>query len=73
MRLISKSCYVINALIFFSVNGFAQGGAYPPPPAPTPPPPGLPIDSFILILFFLAVGLGLYKINQFKNYKKTPN
>ena len=73
MRLISKSCYVIIVLIFFSATGFAQGGTYPPPPAPPPGPPGVPIDNNILILLFLAVGLGLYKIHQFKNYKKTPN
>ena len=73
MRLFSKSCYAILALIFFSATAFAQGSMQPPPPAPPPGPPGVPIDNNILILLFLAVGLGLYKIHQFKNYKKTPN
>ena len=72
MRLFSKSCYAILALIFFSATAFAQGSMQPPPPAPPPGPPGFPIDSSILILLIFAVGLGLYKINQFK-HKKTPN
>lgn len=42
----------------------------PPPPSPDPVPPGLPIDGHILLLLFLALSLGCYKIYRSK-YKKA--
>ena len=57
------------ALIFFSANTFASD----PPPPPKNVPPGEPIDSNIFILILFALALGLYKLYQFKKYKKTPN
>ena len=33
-----------------------------PPPAPPPPPPGLTIDNEILILFIVAILLGIVTI-----------
>lgn len=71
MKLIPKIYITLIALFFFSATSFAG-----PPPAPQkgePVPPGGPIDSDIYVLLFFALLLGLYKIYQFKNYKKTPN
>ena len=39
-----------------------------PPPAPPPPPPGLTIDNEIMILFIVAILLGMFTI-----IKKTKN
>ena len=47
---------------FMSFASMAQG-ATPPPPMP-PPPPGLPIDGGVLILFFLALSLGIHKADK---------
>ncbi|MCT4629357.1 hypothetical protein [Winogradskyella sp.] len=43
----------------------AQGSA-PPPPMP-PPPPGLPIDGGIVLLFVIALGIGIYKAYSISN------
>jgi len=32
-----------------------------PPPIPPPPPPGLPIDSYLIVLLFSGVFLGIKK------------
>lgn len=69
MKLISKRLLLIIALIFFSAGSFASG---PPEPQKTTPP-GLPLDNNVFILLFFALTLGLYKVYQFKKYKKTPN
>ncbi|WP_111683376.1 PID-CTERM protein-sorting domain-containing protein [Winogradskyella tangerina] len=50
---------------FMSFASMAQG-ATPPPPMP-PPPPGLPIDGGILMLFILALSLGIYKAYKMSN------
>jgi hypothetical protein len=53
-----------------SVQIFA---ADPPQPQPTlPPPPGYPIDSGVVVLFFIALITG-YFITQKTYNKKTPN
>ena len=49
-----------SVLVFFVAFASMAQGATPPPPIP-PPPPGLPIDNGVLILFVLAIGLGIYK------------
>lgn len=57
-------------VVVFFLLGFissAQNGT-PPPPMP-PPPPGLPIDNGIVILFFVALVYGIYKIRRLS--KKT--
>ncbi len=52
-----------------SVQMFATD---PPPPPPAPPPVGLPIDSGVVVLFFIALITG-YFIKQKIYNKKTPN
>jgi hypothetical protein len=42
----------------------------PPPPSP-PPPPGLPIDSSIVCLFFVALVLGYYITQKIKTKKAS--
>lgn len=44
----------------------------PPPPPPLPPPPGFPIDSGIVVLFFVALITGYFVTQKIYN-KKTPN
>ena len=53
-----------------SVQMFAA--AEPPPPPPGPPPPGLPIDSGVVVLFFIALITGYFITQKIYN-KKTPN
>ena len=36
----------------------------PPCGGGPPPPPGLPIDTFIYVLFFIALVYGVYMINK---------
>ena len=52
-----------------SVQIFA---AEPPPPPPLPPPPGFPIDSGVVVLFFIALITGYFITQKIYN-KKTPN
>lgn len=54
-----------------SVQMFAANPTPPPPPAP-PVPVGIPIDSGIVVLFFIALITG-YFITQKTYNKKTPN
>lgn len=58
---------MLASILFFFLSAVSMAqGASPPPPMP-PPPPGLPIDSGILILFIIALTLGVfkaYKISQ---------
>ena len=54
-----------------SVQMFAADPS-PPPPTPPPTPPGFPIDSGVLVLFFIALITG-YFITQNIYNKKTPN
>jgi hypothetical protein len=42
----------------------------PPPPTP-PPPPGLPIDGGVVIMFFIALGLGYLVSKKYFNTKKS--
>ena len=53
-----------------SVQIFAA--AVPPPPPPGPPPPGFPIDSGVVVLFFIALITGYFITQKIYN-KKTPN
>ncbi|MES2862743.1 MAG: hypothetical protein V4666_01360 [Bacteroidota bacterium] len=52
-----------------SVQMFATD---PPPPPPAPPPVGLPIDSGVVVLFFIALITGYFITQKIYN-KKTPN
>ena len=36
----------------------------PPCGGGPPPPPGLPVDTFIYVLFFIALVYGVYMINK---------
>ena len=54
-----------------SVQIFAAGVPPHPPPGP-PPPPGLPIDSGVVVLFFIALITGYFITQKIYN-KKTPN
>lgn len=56
--------------VLSSVQMFAADTT-PPPPAP-PTPVGVPIDSGIVLLFFIALITG-YFITQKTYNKKTPN
>ncbi len=59
MKIQNKNIY---ASIFFVLIGFvceAQIDGTPPPPTP-PPPPGLPIDSWIIVPFIVALAYGIY-------------
>ena len=53
-----------------SVQIFAA--AEPPPPPPPIPPPGFPIDSGVVVLFFIALITGYFITQKIYN-KKTPN
>ncbi|NHF71019.1 hypothetical protein G6N05_12945 [Flavobacterium sp. F372] len=44
----------------------------PPPPPTLPPPPGFPIDSGVVVLFFIALITGYFITQKIYN-KKTPN
>ena len=56
-----KDRKVFASILFFFVGYVSMAqGATPPPPMP-PPPPGLPIDDGIILLFVLALALGVYK------------
>ena len=61
---------ILGVLVFLTVSAFA--GPKGPPPPGIPPPPGLPIDGSVLLLLFVAVLFGLYKIYNFKTNKKNP-
>ena len=55
--------------VLSSVQMFA---ADPPPPPPPIVPPGLPIDSGVVFLFFIALITGYFITQKIYN-KKTPN
>ncbi len=61
-------------IIFFIVSALTsvQMFAADPPPPPAPPPVGLPIDSGVVMLFFLALITGYFITQKIYN-KKTPN
>lgn len=60
---------IVILILFLSVGFASVGqGATPPPPVP-PPPPGLPINGGAMLLFGLALSLGIYK--AYKISKKT--
>ena len=60
---------ILGVLGLVSASAFA-GPKGPPPPGI--PPPGLPIDGSVVVLLFIAIFFGLYKINNLKINKKTP-
>ena len=61
---------ILGVLVFLTVSAFA--GPKGPPPPGIPPPPGLPIDGSVLLLLFVAIFFGLYKIYNLRINKKTP-
>lgn len=59
-------------LIVSTLSSVQMFAVDPPPPPPLPPPPGFPIDSGVVVLFFIALITG-YFITQKIYTKKTPN
>ena len=59
-------------LIVSALSSVQMLAAVPPPPPPAPPPVGVPIDSGVVVLFFIALITG-YFITQKTYNKKTPN
>ncbi|OIQ27697.1 MAG: hypothetical protein BM564_11500 [Bacteroidetes bacterium MedPE-SWsnd-G2] len=57
---------LIASICFFliSIVTVAQGSGMdspPSPPPPIPPPPGFPIDSYVYVVFFIALIMGVRK------------
>jgi hypothetical protein len=59
-------------LLVSALSSVQMLAAVPPPPPPAPPPVGVPIDSGVVVLFFIALITG-YFITQKLYNKKTPN
>jgi len=59
-------------LLVSALSSVQMFAADPPPPPPVPPPPGLPIDSGVVVLFFIALITGYFITQKIYN-KKTPN
>lgn len=57
-------------LIVSALSSVEMFAADPPPPPPAPPPVGLPIDSGVVMLFFIALVTG-YFITQNIYIKKN--
>lgn len=71
MRLFLNKIFFL-AVFFLSLNVcYGQEDTPPEPPPPTPPP-GLPIDGGVLVLLFISILFGIYKIHQYNLDKKTP-
>ena len=69
MKIASKNLILsllVGLTTFFTYAAPAGG---PPPPTP-PPPPGLPIDSSVLLLVFVAMAYGFYTLRRFKLQSK---
>jgi len=50
------------------VSGYSvQAQAGPPPP--TPPPPGVPIDSWLPVLFVVGLFIAFYKVKNIQPHK----
>ncbi len=58
--------------VFFLTFTVCYGQGEEPPPPPPTPPPGLPVDGGILVLLFISIIFGIYKIYQYNLNKKTP-
>ncbi len=56
-------------MLLFCVQLTTAAGTNPPPPTP-PPPVGLPIDSGIVVLFFIALVMGIYLSKKYILIKK---
>lgn len=65
----NRTIIILGVFLLQATAAFAD--AEPPPPSSPPPPPGLPLDGGIFILVVLAMGYGIYKLNQIKNMKKA--
>jgi hypothetical protein len=59
-------------LLVSALSSVQMLAAVTPPPPPAPPPVGVPIDSGVVLLFFIALITG-YFITQKLYNKKTPN
>jgi hypothetical protein len=59
-------------LLVSALSSVQMLAAVTPPPPPAPPPVGVPIDSGVVVLFFIALITG-YFITQKLYNKKTPN
>jgi len=58
-------------LIVSTLSTVQMFAADPPPPPPAPPPPGLPIDSGIVMLFFIALITGYFITQKIFNKKNS--
>lgn len=56
MKLTMNKIFLLVVILLSFNQAFSD---VPPPPPPTPPP-GTPIDSGLVILFFIAISLGYY-------------
>ena len=61
---------IVLVLTVMLSSQFVFSQATPPPPTP-PPPPGLPIDSGVVIMFFVALGLGYLLTRKYFTTKKS--
>ena len=59
-------------LLVSALSSVQMFAADPPEPPPPIPPPGLPIDSGVVLLFFIALITGYFITQKIYN-KKTPN
>jgi len=66
-RMIIQNKRIFASILFVLISFVCMAQELPPPPPPTPPPPGTPIDSGIVILFFLAIVYGVKKSLSVKN------
>ncbi|GEM_PF-1907512 len=56
-------------MMLFGMQAATAGAPGPPPPTP-PPPPGLPIDGYLILLFFTALVTGYFLSKRYNTIKK---
>jgi hypothetical protein len=69
MKIAPRKISLSLLVLLTTLSTFAAPPVGPPPPTP-PPPPGLPIDSSIVLLVFVAIVYGFYTLNKFKLQSK---
>lgn len=67
MKVTVQKIVLVLTVLLSSQNIFSEGNN-PPPPTP---PPGLPIDGGIVIMFFVALGLGYVLTRKYFIIKKS--
>ncbi|WP_320815982.1 hypothetical protein [Flavobacterium sp.] len=68
MKVTIQKIVLVLMVMLSSQNVFSE--IAPPPPTP-PPPPGLPIDGGIVLMFFVALGLGYILTRKYFITKKS--